>query len=165
MHKVRTRRQEAVVSALDDPIRVEDRMTAVCLLSFASRRCRSMPHNSLLWKSVLCSHCTSENLNVLLIAHTILCSRCCTLFDLLLIVGNCFVLWFDGSLMFWLLLQGTGHCKPRIALRQLGGHCIGTNPSAAKVPVKHTVAEFHLATRCACSFVFSLLQDGTITCF
>ena len=56
-------------------------------------------------EKVLCSHCTSENLNVLLIAPTILCSRCCTLFDLLLIVGNCFVLWFDGSLMFWLLLQ------------------------------------------------------------
>ena len=86
-----------------------------------------------------------ENLNVLLIAHTILCSRCCTLFDLFLIVGNCFVLWFDGSLMFWLLLQGTRHQMPRIALHQLEGHCIGTNPSAAKVPVKHTVAEFHLA--------------------
>ena len=56
---------------------------------FSSWRCRSIPHSSLLWKSVLCSHCTSENLNVLMIAHTILCSRCCTLFCPLLIVENC----------------------------------------------------------------------------
>ena len=54
MHKkVRTRRQRSRVLALDDPIRVEDRMTAVCVLSFATRRCRSMPFCGLMVHYVL----------------------------------------------------------------------------------------------------------------
>ena len=51
--------KEAVVLALDDPIRVEDQMMAVYVLSFVTWLPQYSAQLSLVEKCAICSHCTS----------------------------------------------------------------------------------------------------------